>query len=142
MVNDKNHNIMIKRFSKKRQKIWEIHFRARPTVSSCHTKRNYLIKKSSNLFLHIESVVFIRNHQFKLFLKDCLIEGMMSLYSNVKRLVLHSTVVISTLKQKVVHISSSYRIYLNLYIASEAIEGDLDKLIAQENHAFIVSIWE
>ena len=90
--------------------------------------------------MHIESVVFIQNHQFKLFLKDCLIEGMLSLYSNVKRLVLHSIVVLSTLKQKLVHISSSYRIYLNLDIASEATEGDLDKLIAQENHAFIVSI--
>ena len=94
--------------------------------------------------MHIESVVFIRNHQFKLFLKERLIEEILSLYSNIKKLVLHSTVnnsvVISTLKQKVVHIRPSCRIYLDLYIASEAREGGLDKFLAQENHAFIVSI--
>ena len=94
--------------------------------------------------MHIESVVFIRNHQFKLFLKERLIEEILSLYSNIKKLVLHSTVnnsvVISALKQKVVHISPSCRIYLDLYIASEAREGGLDKFLAQENHAFIVSI--
>ena len=49
---------------------------------------------------------------------------------------------ISLSKQKVVHLNSDCRLYLNLYIASQARQCDLDECFAHENYAFPFSISE
>ena len=62
----------------------------------------------------------------------------LSLYCIVQ----NNRVVISTSNQKVVNISSDFRLYSNLYMASQAREGNLDEFFEHENHAFPVSISE
>ena len=80
----------------------------------------------------------IGNHQFKLFVRERLIEGASSLHNTIKKnsLALYrqkNSVVISKSKQKVVYVSCYCRLYSNLYIASQARECDLDEFFAHEN---------
>ena len=93
----------------------------------------------------VKCAKYIWNYQFKLFVRECLIEGMPSLSNTIKKnsLALYrqrNSVVISTSKQKRVSLSSDFRLSLNLYLASQARESNLDKFFGHANYAFPVSI--
>ena len=82
-----------------------------------------------------------------MFVRGRLIEGTSSLYNTITKNSLalccqKNSVVISVSEQKLVNLSSDCRLYSNLYIASQAREGDLDQFFRHENHVFPVSISE
>ena len=95
----------------------------------------------------MEYAKYIGNQQFKLFVRERLIEERCPFVTLQRRIVLlfiskKNSVVISKTIPKVVNLTSDCRLYSKLYIASQAREGDLDEFFAYENHAFPISISE
>ena len=88
----------------------------------------------------------ISERQFKASVQQRLTEGTSSIYDIIKKNNLpfyrQKNCVTPKSKQKVATLRSDCRLFSNLYIASQAREGNLEQFFAHENHAYPVSLSE